>query len=406
MNIVSLFLRVFAVSLLLSLSSSSGSAQEKAPSISADLQFASGQSARRIPFELAGNHIYLRGRVNNSTPLWFLLDTAAAASYFDARQAKALGLGVQGESRKVVIDFPGVTLRNQAFSIEPLGFGIYDAHAVDGLLGYDFISHFIVEINYANSTINLFEPQRYKHLGSGEVIPLIMLEDDSGGKVPLVRARITQLGRDPIEGKFIADTGVRGSLSFNSPFVEANKLLQFSQKTIQAPLGGGSMVRESRQPVGRMPTLQLGSFTFKNSVAIFFLDKTGVLSSPEFDGVIGGEILRRFKVVFDYSRQQMILEPNRQFSAPDEYDMSGILLTAEGSDFKILKVRHLIENSPATVAGLREGDVIAAVNGKLASKLSLEQVRRMFRKNGQSYLLNIKRGDQSIRIRIRLSRLI
>ena len=44
--------------------------------------------------------------------------------------------------------------------------------------------------------MNLFEPQGYKYLGTGEVIPLIMLEDDSGGKVPLVRARIMQLGRD------------------------------------------------------------------------------------------------------------------------------------------------------------------------------------------------------------------
>lgn len=407
MNIVPLFSRLFAVALLLLLFTFSGSAQETAvPSISANLQFASAQSARRIPFELVGNHIYLRGRVNNSAPLWFLLDTGAAASYFDARQAKALGLGAQGESKTVVIDFPGVTLRNQALSIQPLGFWIYDGHAVDGMLGYDFISRFVVEINYANRTLNLFEPQRYKHLGSGEVIPLIMLEDDSGGKVPLVRARITQLGRDPIEGKFIADTGVRSSLSFNSPFVEANKLLQAEQKTIQAPLGGGSLVRESRQPVGRVPKLQLGSFTFKNSVAIFFLDKTGVLASPEFDGVIGGEILRRFKVVFDYSRRQMILEPNRQFSAPDEYDMSGMLLTAEGSDFKTLKVRHLIENSPATAAGVREGDVIAAVNSTPASKLSLEQVRRMFRKAGRSYLLRLKRGDQDIRIRIRLRRLI
>lgn len=406
-NIVRSFFKVFAVGLLLFQTSLSGSAQEtNVPPASTDLQFASGQSARRIAFELVGNHIYLRGRVNNSGPLWFLFDTGAAASYFDAQQAKALGLGVQGESKTVVIDFPGVKLRNQSLSIQPLGFWIYDGHTVDGMLGYDFISRFVVEIDYANRTISLFEPQSYKHRGSGEVIPLIMLEDDSGGKVPLVRAWIMQLGRDPIEGKFIADTGVRGSLTFNSPFVEANKLLQFTQKTIQAPLGGGSMVRESRQPVGRVPSLKFGSFTFKNSVAIFFLDKKGVLASPEFDGVIGGEILRRFKVVFDYSRQQIILEPNRNFSAPEEYDMSGMLLIAEGNNFKTLKVRHLIEDSPATAAGLREGDVVAAVNGTLASKLSLEQVRTMFKRDGKSYLLSIKRGDKRIQITIRLRRLI
>jgi membrane-associated protease RseP (regulator of RpoE activity) len=406
-NIVALFSQLFAVGLLLFPLPLGGSAQEtKAPAAFADLQFASGQSARRIPFELVGNHIYLRGSVNNSEPLWFLLDTGAAGSYFDAQHAKGLGLGVPGESKTVGISFPGVRLRNQTLSIQPLGFWIYDGHAVDGMLGYDFISRFVIEIDYVNRTINLFDPPNYKHLDSGEVIPLVMLEDDSGGKVPLVRARIMQRGREPIEGKFIADTGARGAVSFNSPFVEANKLLQFTQKTIQAPLGGGAMVRESKQPVGRVPNIKVGPFTFKDSVAVFFQDKTGVLASPEFDGVIGGEILRRFKVVFDYSRQQMILEPNRHFSEPDEYDMSGVLLIAEGNDFKILKVKQLIENSPATDAGLRAGDVISTVNGRPAAKLTLERVRQMFKKEGQSYLLSIKRGDEKMQTRIRLRRLI
>ena len=405
--IVRLLSQLFAVVLLLFQTPLYGSAQKpKTPAVSADLQFASGQSARRIPFEFAGNHIYLRGRVNSSEPLWLLLDTGAAASYFDVQQAKALRLGVQGDSIKVVISLPGVKLRNQTFTIQPLTFGVYDGHAVDGLLGYDFISRFVVEINYVSRTINLYDPQSYRYFGSGEVVPLIMLEDDSGGKVPLVRTRILQRGRDAIEGKFIADTAVRGAMSFNTPFVETNKLLQSTQGTIQAVLGGGAMVRESRQPIGRVPNVQLGRFALKNPVAVFFQDKKGVLASPEFDGVIGGEILRRFRVVFDYSRQQMILEPNRTFSEPYEYDMSGLLLIAEGTDYTIFRVRQLIENSPATTAGLREGDVISAVNGKVAAKLTMEQVRQMFKQEGQSYLLSIKRGDEKMQTRIRLRRLI
>ena len=149
MNNAPLFLRLFAVGFLLVPFAATGSPQKTA-SVASDLEFASGQSARRIPFELVGNHIYLRGRVNNSEPLWFLFDTGAAASYLDARQAKTLGLGVPGDSAKVVVDFPGVTLRNQAFSIQPLGFWIYDGHAVDGMLGYDFINRFLFEIDYAN----------------------------------------------------------------------------------------------------------------------------------------------------------------------------------------------------------------------------------------------------------------
>jgi len=406
--ITRLFLQLFALVFLLWQTSLSGNAQKSNLSASSsDLQFASVQSASRIPFEFVSNHIYLRASVNNSEPLWFLLDTGATASYFDAEKAKVLGLAGQDNTIKdVSLSLLGVKLLNQNFSILRLGFWTYDGHAVDGLLGHDFISRFVVEIDYVNKTVGLHEPNSYKYSGSGEIVPLILLEDDSGGKVPLVRVKITQQGRAAVEGKFIADTGVRSAISFNTPFGETNKLLQFAQKTIQAPLGGGVMVRESKQPVGRVPSVQLGRFTFKNPIAIFFQDKKGVIASPEFDGVIGGEILRRFKVIYDYSRQQMILEPNRYISQPEEYDMSGILLIAEGTDFRTFKVKQIIEGSPAIAAGLREGDIISAVDNKPAANFTLEQIRRMFKQKGRSYQLTVERDKQKIQTKIKLRKLI
>src|SRR6266852_3288879 len=388
-NIIRLFSQLLAVVVLLFQTPLSKSAQEtKAPPVSADLQFVSGQSARRIPFEFVGNHIYLRARVNDSEPLWFLLDSGASASYLDVQRVKSLGLMGQGNSVKIVsISFPGVRLLSQNFSIRSLGFSAYDGHTIDGMLGYDFINRLVVEIDYVSRTVNLYGPQNYKYSGSGEIIPLIMLEDDSDGKVPLVRVQIMQLARAPIEGKLIADLALRSAITFNTPFVEANKLLQPPQKTIEAVLGAGAMLRESRQPIGRLPNIQLGRFTIQNPVAIFFQDKQGVMASPEFDGVIGSEILRRFKVIFDYSRRQMILEPNRHFSEAYEHDMAGILLVVEGTGFR---VRQIIENSPATAAGLHEGDVISAINGKPASALTLEQLRLMFMREGRSYLFSIK----------------
>jgi hypothetical protein len=366
------------------------------------LQFALGQSARRIPFEFVGNHIYLRARVNDSEPLWFLLDTGATASYLDVQQAKALAPGEQGNSVKSVsISFPGVKLRNQNFSIRSLGFSAYDGHPIDGMLGYDFIHRFVIQIDYVSRTVNLYDPQNYKYSGSGAIIPLIMLEDDSGGKVPLVRVQIMPLGRAPFEGRLIADLALRPAITFNAPFVEANKLLQPPQKTIQAVLGAGAMLRESRQPIGRLPNIQLGRFTIQNPVAIFFQDKQGVMASPEFDGVIGSEILRRFNVIFNYSRQQMILAPNRYFSEPYEHDMAGMLLVVEGKGFR---VKQVIDDSPATAAGLCEGDLITAVNGRTV--LTLERLRQMFMRRGRSYRLSVKRGDEKMLTKITLRRLI
>jgi hypothetical protein len=404
-NTVWLFFQLLALVLLLAHPPLSGSAQQsKTLTDSADLQFASSHIARDMPFEFVGNHIYLQARVNDSDLLWFLLDTGASASYLDLQRTKSLGLMDQAKSVKSVsISFPGVRLLNQNFSVQSLGFSAYDGHTIDGMLGYDFINRLVIEIDYVSRTVHFYEPQNYKYSGSGEIIPLVMLEDDSGGKVPLVRVWITQLGRAPIEGKLIADLALRPAITFNTPFVEANKLLHPPQKTIQAVLGAGAMLRESRQPIGRLPNIKLGRFTIQNPVAIFFQDKQGVMASPEFDGVIGSEILRRFKVIFDYSRQRMILEPNRYFSESYEHDMAGMLLVTEGTGFR---VRQVVENSPATAADLHEGDVISAINGKPASALTLEQLRLMFMREGRSYLFSIKRGEQQIQRTIKMRRLI
>jgi hypothetical protein len=76
-----------------------------------------------------------------------------------------------------------------------------------------------------------------------------MLEDDSGGKVPLVRATLLQPGRPTVEGQFIADIAVRAAMSFNTPFVRGNDLLN-SSRTVSMPIGGGALVRESMQHHG------------------------------------------------------------------------------------------------------------------------------------------------------------
>ncbi len=86
--------------------------------------------------------------------------------------------------------------------------------------------------------------------------------------------------------------------------------------------------------------------------------------------------------------------------------MSGALLTAEGSDFRTFSVRQIIDGSPASAAGLREGDIISAIGGNPASTLTLEQVRRIFRQNGRTYRLKIRRGERDVEATIRLRRLL
>jgi hypothetical protein len=76
---------------------------------------------------------------------------------------------------------------------------------------------------------------------------------------------------------------------------------------------------EQKLLVGRVKAVRLGRFILNNPTVALSLDTEGSGASAEIDGLIGGEVFRRFKVILDYSRKQMILEPNKNLNDP--YDI-------------------------------------------------------------------------------------
>ena len=86
--------------------------------------------------------------------------------------------------------------------------------------------------------------------------------------------------------------------------------------------------------------------------------------------------------------------------------MSGTFLLARGDDFKLFQVWRVLANSPATDAGLAEGDVITSVDGKPAAKLTLEEVRGALRAGERQVELGIRRGEKTLTVRLKLRRLV
>ncbi len=371
-----------------------------------------------IPIEVDGdNKIFLKARVNNSAPLTFLLDSGAGSGLvFYSKAAQLLGLTVQGKGKGsgggegtfetrtgkgISLQLSGVQMNDQKFVVFPpektdIGFG----KPVDGVIGYSLFSRYVVELDYQTKIVNLYEPGTYQYSGSGESVPIKIMSN-----VPFARVKIPIAGRKPIEGEFIVDLGAsRFAIILNTPLVASSKLLTI-QKTMK-DLGAEGVGGEVKLFVGRLPQLQLGRFTLTDPVVHFAQDQKGVFASDEFDGVIGGELLRRFKLIFDYSRKRLILEAKEGLSEPFEYNMVGIRLRAESDDFKILKVRRVGENSPAEEAGVREGDVISAINGTPATELTIPEINKMFRQESKEYSLEIIRGVEKIQIKLKSRRLI
>jgi hypothetical protein len=292
--------------------------QSRKTTVVSEVRFDTGNSARNIPFELHNNHIYLQVKVNNSEPLSFILDTGAS-SVINRKQAESLGLKFRGKEQGfgvgenaveavfvegVFLNISGATLSRQklvAVALEDLQKSL--GRAVDGILGYSFLSRFVVEIDYAAKTINLHSPKSFRYKGEGERVPIIV-DADSG--LIFARAVVKPSNRALIKGLFEIDSGGGHALILNKPFVERNNLLTAAQKTNVVSLGG--IDGSSRAVAGTIETLQLGRNSIENVNTFFSLATGGMLASEEFDGNIGNDFLRRFKVVFDYSRRSMILE--------------------------------------------------------------------------------------------------
>ena len=373
------------------------------------VQFETGRRTV-VPFVFEDNSIVLQVRVNNSRPMKFFFDTGAGMSMMNVNAAAGLNLkkadslnanGVGGTvqgylARGATLSVAGVTVRNQPMAILPLEFPC-EAKDVAGIIGYDFINSFVVEIDYEARTITLSDPSSSQYQGHADLIPLTL-----AGNTPRVRARISVPDGPGFEGWFEIDTGSDGVLSINSPFVKKNGLLELLKKQFDSShrgLGG-----EAKTVDVRMGDFQLGRYVIPSPIVALSLDSEGSLASDANDGPLGNEILRRFRVVIDYSRRRMILEPNSHLADPIEAGMSGIDFDAE--DCRPFKVTKVLEGSPAADAGIKAGDEIVTLDGRPFKDIPSFEMEKLLSKNGAEYSLTVRRDGKELVTRMKLRRLL
>lgn len=321
-----------------------------------------------------------------------------------------MGLTLQGRSatgvsanydfvKDLVLDIGGLKIKNATFvalSLDSLQLGA--GERIDGILAGDLFNRFVVDINYAARVVKFHAPNTFQYHGRGVTLP-IKVEHNS----PWVDVTVMQAGSEEVEGKFLIDTGAGASIYLDQPFVAIHKFLM-PLRTLEA--SGVSVEGEAREHIGRLKQIRLSKFVINNSLARFSQNSTGEQAGVGYAGTVGGGVLRRFRIIFDYSRQQIILEPSAQFPEPDEMTMSGLGIVSTGSDSNKFGISSIYENSPASEAGLQVGDIITAINGEPASKYTQDQLSQMFRQEGRIYTLSVVRGKETINVKITLRRII
>jgi hypothetical protein len=371
-----------------------------------DFTIAGGQTSTQVPFELLNNHIYLEVRLNGKGPYRLMCDTGGA-NIITPELAKELGVTSEGafEGRGVgeksedvgvtkvgKLQIGGAEIRDQVFMVFPLGsFSAVEGVPSNGIVGYEVFKRFVVRVDYEKKALTLWLPSAFAYRGSGTAVPFVFNEH-----IPQVEGSI-----DGIPGKFDIDTGSRSSLSILVPFAEKHGLKERFGATVAAVTGWG-VGGPARGLVARAGVLRLGDIQVDGPVVDLSQQKKGAFTDPYVAGNVGGGVLKRFNITFDYGHKQLFFEPNANNARPDTYDRSGMWLNTCSEGFEVMDV---VQGGPADAVGIKVGDRVAAIDGTPAEKLLLPVVRERFRSEPVGSLLALtlitKGGNREISLVLR-----
>ena len=285
----------------------------------------SSPSRAVIPFELVNSRPVFEVRVGLSrTPLRFVLDSGAGMCVISEETARRLGLSavarggvaraVGGGGRfEIVYGFLSSLQIGEA-RVENVPVYIRQFHntqeQVDGYIGISALSKFLTTIDYRERTMTLLRGDERAAalatpLGPGAV-ELPIRTTSSGFWSSEVRIEGVE---SPLN--FILDTGASVSVVSQALF-EREELSRYAQATRMRIFGAAGVAENVR--VLRLPRVMFGTHGSANvTAAVLDLEPINETSGFEQMGIIGGNVLRHFRITFDFSRGMIRLEPN---SAP------------------------------------------------------------------------------------------
>ncbi len=278
--------------------------------------FEIGEGCIDIPIEVVGNLVFVDVSVSDSPPLRFLLDTGAGMTVVD-RGALDVGgdveipaMGVGGTENATLhkaeyLAIGGAKLFNPTVAALDLsGIGDKVGVGLDGILGYDFISKFIIKIDYENRVLSIYDPVSFDYPNEVSFIPVEFVSN-----IPLI-----EMACDDYRGKFVLDMGNCVSVILHGPFVAENGLLAKYPATRATALGGiGGVTAVYPACFGQ---LELGDFKITEPVVYLSAAEDDGFAMTSAIGNVGGEVLSRFTVYLDYPNSRIGLIPNAKFDEP------------------------------------------------------------------------------------------
>jgi hypothetical protein len=422
-----------------------------------DFQIENKRTKVVIPFKFINNLIFIPVIVNG-VELIFLLDTGVEQTIlfslddkeevmlFELEKLKLRGLGskeaidsYKSSKNKVKIkDY--VDYNHEIYIIldQEFNFSSHVGIPVNGIIGYNFFSKNIVEIDYDRKKIIVYDHNHKKirnRLNKKFIMDSITIE----GNKPYCVANIKS-NNETVSSKLLIDTGNSDGVWV---FTNNTDKIKLPQKTIQDYLGKGfsGSVFGRR---GRITSFEFGNKIF-DSTLVTFPDSTSIKNVnfvPNRVGSVGSEIISRFSIVFDYLNNVIYTKPNSRLKKPFQFNMSGIEVEHAGLEWvketieenqndkiKIytdnssknlensLKIRFTLKpifniasvrtGSEAEKVGIKVGDKLLKINNNSVYGYTIEKINELLKsEEGKTIEIEVERKNKTYTCNFQLKKII
>jgi len=283
---------------------------------------APASAATSVPFTFVDNRMAIQCRIDGAGPFTMIVDTGSPDVTIDPKAALVIGAhvrnagSVSGAGNKTVqigatqlrnLSIGGLSFENVTASVidlseirTKLGF----AH-LDGIIGYSIMRRFAIFVDADSTTITFLTAQPQ--------IPSAATTTTFSGVIPIVSATL-----DGIPTKVIIDTGDRSSLTLFGPFAKKHGFYARypSQPNIVTGYGIGGPVYGD---VFTLPSVDIFGTRLTDVVTRASRQTGGVFTGSEQGGSVGEGVLKKFNIVYDYPRLQIIAWPNKYFDISDRF---------------------------------------------------------------------------------------
>jgi hypothetical protein len=330
-----------------------------------------------FPFRiLTGGVILLKAKVNNyADSLNFVLDTGSGGISLDSITVEEFKIPVV-ESDKTIKGIGGIrkvsflydaSLKLPGLQVDKLNFHVNDYSLltsvygvkIDGIIGYSFLSRYIVNVNYDSLIIKVFSIGEYKYPSGGHMLNPMFTA------LPIQTLRFTDNGK--FYSKFYLDTGAGLNFLLSERFATDSNVLKKRKKEPRLTQAEGVGGRTSMR-ITTVNEVKLGPYRFRKVPTYLFKDENNITNYPYLGGLIGNDLLRRFNATFNYVKQEVHIIPNSHYRDDFDYAYHGLsLYYIEGQ----IVVDDVIPGSPSDKAGFMKDDVVIALNNDISNNIQV-----------------------------------